>query len=236
MLEFVNKYKDLFIRGLVSVVIIICFIGVFSTLFEKCNGTNKLFITQIDSLKHINDSLKKDIIVSDSIIALLGRKDDSLKYKLNHLQPQIKIIIKYIDSSKRKIDSLKDNELITVLNKRYPKDTISTPLAVAKPVLISAAKDLIELDGTKEILKIKDTIISLNEIRIIGKDSIITKYKSKETNYKNFIINQDEQIQAWQLQYNNTIKENNKLKFQSKTQRILSYIIIGGLSYMLILK
>jgi hypothetical protein len=237
MLELLNKYKDLFIKGLVSVIVIICFIGIFSTLFEKCSGpNNKAFIAQIDSLKHVNDSLKKDIVASDSIISLLGRRDDSLKYKIAHFKPQVITIIKYVDSSKSRIDSLKNNELVTVFNKRYPQDTTSIPLILARPVLVAAAKDLIELDGAKEILKIKDTIISLNEIRIIGKDSIITKYKAKEINYKNIMVNQYNQIQGWEDQYGKLEIQYNKLKVKSKFQRIGSYIVIGGLAYLFVIK
>ena len=126
--------------------------------------------------------------------------------------------------------------LLTSFNNRYPTDTISNPLLVAQPVLVSAAKDLVELDGAKQIIVLKDSSIITLESKVTVKDSIIGKYANKELNYKNIILNKDKEITGWEGQYQKLELQYNKLKVKSKFQRIGSYIVIGGLAYLMLAK
>ena len=213
--------------------VLICFV-----IFEKCSDTvsDKAFTTQMDSLNHANDSLKVAIAKDDSVINELYILDAELNDKVLHQKTKVTTVIKYVESKKNLIDLMHDDEIVYFYNNRYPTDTTSTPIVVAKPVLVASAKDLVELDGAKELIKIKDTIIGLDSSRLLVKDSVISKYQSKEVNFKTIIGNQDVQIKGWQKQYNVLKLENTKLKAKSKFQRIASYIIIGGLGYLTLVK
>lgn len=207
-------------------------------MFEKCSNTvsDKAFNAQMDSLNHANDSLKISIAKDDSVINDLNILDAELNDLVLHQKTKVETVIKYVESKKNKIDLMHGNEIVHFYNNRYPTDTVSAPILVAKPVLVASAKDLVELDGAKELIKIKDTIIGLDSSRLVVKDSVISKFKSKEVNFKSIINNQDTQIKGWQKQYNALKIENTKLKFKSKFQRIASYIIIGGLGYLTLVK
>jgi hypothetical protein len=214
-------------------VILICFV-----VFEKCSDTvsDKAFNTQMDSLNHANDSLKVAIAKDDSVINDLNILDAELNDLVLHQKTKVTTVIKYVESKKNTIDLMHDGEIVSFYNNRYPTDTTSSPIIVAKPVLVASAKDLVELDGAKELIKIKDTIIGLDSSRLVVKDSVISKFKSKEISFKSIIGNQDVQIKGWQKQYNVLKLENTKLKAKSKFQRIASYIIIGGLGYLTLVK
>jgi len=162
--------------------------------------------------------------------------DNDLEIQLEEAKGKVKVITKWIDSSKKKVDTYTEQELVSSFNKRYPTDTITNPLPLAQPVLVSAAKDLIELDGVKEEIIIKNDIITLNEQRIVGKDSVISLYTQKETNYKNIVNNQETQIKDWKFQYNALQLENHKLKIKNKFVKIGAGIVIGGLTYTILKK
>ena len=213
--------------------VLICFV-----VFEKCSDTvsDKAFNAQMDSLNHANDSLKIAIAKDDSVINDLNILDAELNDQIMHQKTKVKTVIKYVESKKNILDLMHDNEIVHFYNNRYPADTTSTPTASVYPTWKTNAKDLVELDGAKELIKIKDTIIGLDSSRLLVKDSVISKYQSKEVNFKTIIGNQDVQIKGWQKQYNVLKVENTKLKVKSKFQRIASYIIIGGLGYLTLVK
>jgi mitochondrial fission protein ELM1 len=102
--------------------------------------------------------------------------------------------------------------------------------------LVAAAKDLVELDGAKQIITIKDSVIALTEARITGKDSVITVFTKKENTYKNIMFNQDVQIKDWKNQYNQIYLQNQSLKFKNKITKIGAGIVVGGLVYLMIAK
>jgi len=203
---------------------------------DKCNYSNlsSEFKVKQDSLTQAVDSLKVKIAKDDSTIFILNELDAHLQEKLDEQKDKIKTVVKYVEVEKNKIDNYTEQELISSFNKRYPIDTISNPLPVAQPVLISAAKDLVELDGAKQTLIVKDDIIALNEERIANKDSVITVFISKEDKYKNIVSNQQIQIGDWKQQYNILRIENHKLKIKNKFVKIGAGIIIGGLAYTLL--
>ena len=197
-------------------------------------GLSDQFKATQDSLVAAVDSMQLEIAKDDSAIAILDKKDDSLQYVIDHQKAKVKTIIEYIEVEKNNVDSYSEAELISSFNKRYPTDTITNPLPVAQPVLVSAAKDLVELDGAKQIIVLKDSSIATLESRVSNKDSVIAKFVSKETNYKGIVDNQQTQIKDWKNQYNNLKLQNTKLKIQAKIGKIGAGLAIAGLTFLLI--
>ena len=209
-----------------------------SLLFEKCNNNveHKAFLSQMDSLHKVNDSLYSEIAKDDAEIDSLDLVAVELQYKVDHQKAKVIKIVETIEIEKNNVDSYTEQELISSLNRRYPKDTVTNPLPVAQPVLVSVAKDLVELDGAKQIIVLKDSSIVTLESKVTVKDSIIGKYANKELNYKSIILNKDKEITGWEGQYQKLELQYNKLKVKSKFQRIGSYIVIGGLAYLMLAK
>jgi len=207
-------------------------------VFDKVEyyGLSDTFKVKQDSLVHAVDSLQEDNHQKELQIHALEELDYDLELQLEEAKGKVKVITKWVDSSKKKVDTWNEQELVSSFNKRYPTDTVTNPLPLAQPVLVSAAKDLIELDGAKEEIVVKNDIIALNEQRIVGKDSVISLYVQKETNYKNIVNNQQTQIKDWKFQYNALQLENNKLKIKNKFVKIGAGIVVGGLTYMMLVK
>jgi hypothetical protein len=205
---------------------------------DKCNysSLSKDFKVKQDSLVQAVDSLQTEIAKNDSVIVVLNELDNNLQEQLDEQKNKIKTVVKYVEVEKNKIDTYTEHELISSFNQRYPTDTITNPLPLAQPVLISAAKDLVELDGVKIELIVKDDIIALNEERIANKDSVITLQVKKELNYNNIVSNQQIQIGDWKQQYSVLRIENHKLKIKNKFTKLAAGIVIGGLTYLIISK
>ena len=225
-------------KALPIIIFAIVTVAIGSVLFEKCgsNVEHKAFLAQVDSLNKVNDSLYSEIAKDDAEIDSLDLVAVELQYKVDHQKAKVKTIIKYIELEKNNIDAYSDPELVSSLNNRYPTDTISNPLLVAQPVLVSVAKDLVELDGAKQIIILKDSSINTLETKVTVKDSVIKKYANKELNYVSIILNKDKEIAGWEGQYQKIELQYNKLKVKSKFQRIGSYIVIGGLAYLMLAK
>ena len=206
--------------------------------FDKVSniGLTEEFKVKQDSLVATVDSMKLDIIKDNAIIDSLEYVDAVLTVKLDIAKKNVKVITKYVDSSKSAIDSYTEHQLITSFNTRYPTDTVTNPLPVAQPVLVAAAKDLVELDGAKQIITIKDSVIALTESRVAGKDSVIAVFVKKEGTYKNIMFNQDTQIKDWKFQYNALQLQNAKLKAKNKFTKIGAGLIVGGLVYLMVAK
>jgi hypothetical protein len=209
-----------------------------SVLFEKCgsNVEHKAFLAQVDSLHKVNDSLQIEIMNDNAVIDSLNYVDAVLTVKLDIAKKNVKVITKYVDSSKSAIDNYTEHQLVTSFNTRYPADTVTNPLPIAQPVLVAAAKDLVELDGAKQIITIKDSAITILETKVSNKDSVISKYISKEDKFRLILLNKDQEIAGWEGQYQKIELQYNKLKIKSKFQRIGSYVVIGGLAYLMLAK
>ena len=207
-------------------------------IFDKVSdaGLSKEFLQKQDSLVQAVDSMKLDLVQDSIKIDSLVLVDVQLQDKLAYAKSHVKTITKFIDSSKASIDTYNEKELITYFNNRYPADTVTNKLPLAQPVLVYAAKDLAELDGVKQILPIKDSIIALTESRVVGKDSVIAVYVKKEGTYKNIMFNQDVQIKDWKNQYQQLYITNQKLKFKNKITKIGAGVVAGGLIYLMIAK
>jgi hypothetical protein len=214
-------------------VILVLLVWIFA---DRCNynGLTEEFVAKQDSLVQVVDSLQEDIHQKDTEIYVLQELDRDLELQLEEAESKVKVITKWVDSSKKKVDTWSEQELISSFNKRYPIDTITNPLPLAQLVLVSAAKDLIELDGAKEEIVVKNDIIALNEQRIVGKDSIISLYVQKEFNYKNIINNQQIQIGDWKDQYTTLKIQNTKLKIHAQIGKIGAGLAIAGLTFLLI--
>ena len=172
-------------KALPIIIFAIVTILVGSVLFEKCssNVEHKAFLSQMDSLHKVNDSLFAEINKADAEIDSLDLVAVDLQYKVDHQKTKVIKIVETIEIEKNNVDSYTEQELISSLNRRYPKDTVTNPLPVAQPVLVSVAKDLVELDGVKQIIILKDSSINTLEAKVTVKDSVIGKYVSKELNY-----------------------------------------------------
>jgi hypothetical protein len=114
--------------------------------------------------------------------------------------------------------------------------TDTSKITLTYPIAKRIALDLISGDSAKAILKQKEIELSLVEKKIVYKDSIISIFKIKETNYINQVRSEQQKIEGWQQSYELLRKENRKIKVKSRFTRILSYTIIGGLGYLYITK
>jgi hypothetical protein len=207
-------------------------------IFDKIGdaGLSKEFTQKQDSLVHAVDSMKLTLAIDSAKIDSLNQIDEELQDKLANAKGKVKIVTKFVDSSKAAVDTYNEKELITFFNNRYPKDTTTNKLPLAQPVLTYVAKDLVELDGAKHIITIKDSVIALTESRVSGKDSVIAVYIKKEGTYKNIMFNQDVQIKDWKNQYQQLYITNQKLKFKNKITKIGAGVVVGGLVYLMIAK
>ena len=206
--------------------------------FDKVSnvGLTEEFKTKQDSLVHAVDSMKLEIAKDDAAIDSLNQVEDELKDKLAHQKTKVIKIVETIEIEKNNVDSYTEQELISSLNRRYPKDTVTNPLPVAQPVLVSAAKDLVELDGAKQVIVLKDSAIATLESQVSLKDTVISKYVSKEKSFRNIMMNQETQIKDWKFQYNVLQLENTKLKAKNKFTKIGAGLIAGGLVYLMLAK
>ena len=160
-------------------------------IFDKISdaGLSKEFLQRQDSLVHAVDSMKLTLALDSAKIDSLNKVDAGLAGQVTYWKNHQRTITKLIDSSKAVIDTYSEHQLVTFFNNRYPKDTTTNKLPLAQPVLTATAKDLAELDGAKQIITIKDSVIAVTEARLNGKDSVIAVYVKKEGTYKNIIKN-----------------------------------------------
>jgi hypothetical protein len=238
MQELKNKNMLLLKKWLPKIIIVLAIIAIGSVLFEKCssNVEHKAFLSQMDSLHKVNDSLFVEIKKDDAAIDSLNYVSEVLSDKLAHQKTKVIKIVETIEIEKNNVDNLQEHQLVSFYNTRYPADTITNPLPVAQPVLVSAAKDLVELEGAKQIIVLKDSAITTLETKVNIKDSVISKYISKEDKFRLILTNKDKEIAGWEGQYQKLEFQYNKLKVKSKFQRIGSYIVIGGLAYLMLAK
>jgi hypothetical protein len=219
----------------IGLIAILAFVGyTLFTLGSAKVGTE--FKAKLDSLDRVNDSLEAMNMLDDKKIDELKTQDSILHYEIEHQKAKVIRVDHWIDSSKGKIDTYTEHELVSSFNKRYPKDTVTNPLPLAQPVLTATAKDLVELDGAKIKLVIKDSVIAVQESRLTLKDSTITLFMNKEGRYKAIIGNKDQAIAEWSKQYDILNLNYKKLQIRNKFQKIGTYIIIGGLTYTLLAK
>ena len=219
----------------IGLVAILAFIG-YSLFTLGGMRTSSDFKGKLDSLTEVNDYLLIQNQIADSEIEAIQKQDSIYIHDLENRKAKVIKIKEYVQVEVNKIDNFTEQELVSYLNNRYPKDTITNPLPVAQPVLASASRDLAAYDGAKHEIVIKDSVIAIQESRITLKDSTITLFVNKEGRYKSIIGNKDQAISEWSKQYDNLNLNYKKLQVKNKFQKIGSYIIIGGLAYTLLAK
>ena len=219
----------------IGLVAILAFIG-YSLFTLGGMRTSSDFKGKLDSLTEVNDYLLIQNQIADSQIEAIQKQDSIYIHDLENRKAKVIKIKEYVQVEVNKIDNFTEQELVSYLNNRYPKDTITNPLPVAQPVLASASRDLAAYDGAKHEIVIKDSVIAIQESRITLKDSTITLFVNKEGRYKSIIGNKDQAISEWSKQYDNLNLNYKKLQVKNKFQKIGSYIIIGGLAYALLIK
>ena len=219
----------------IGLVAILAFIG-YSLFTLGGMRTSSDFKGKLDSLTEVNDYLLIQNEIADGQIKAIERQDSIYIHDLENRKAKVIKIKEYVQVEVNKIDNFTEQELVSYLNNRYPKDTITNPLPVAQPVLASASRDLAAYDGAKHEIVIKDSVIAIQESRITLKDSTITLFINKEGRYKSIIGNKDQAISEWSKQYDNLNLNYKKLQVKNKFQKIGSYIIIGGLAYTLLAK
>ena len=219
----------------IGLVAILAFIG-YSLFTLGGMRTSSDFKGKLDSLTEVNDYLLIQNQIADSEIEAIQKQDSIYIHDLESRKAKVIKIKEYVQVEVNKIDNFTEQELVSYLNNRYPKDTITNPLPVAQPVLASASRDLAAYDGAKHEIVIKDSVIAIQESRITLKDSTITLFINKEGRYKSIIGNKDQAISEWSKQYDNLNLNYKKLQVKNKFQKIGSYIIIGGLAYTLLAK
>ena len=219
----------------IGFVIVLAFIGYGLFTLGDIRGTAN-FKGKLDSLTEVNDYLLIQNEIADGQIKAIERQDSIYIHDLENQKAKVIKIKEYVQVEINKIDNFTEQELVSYLNQRYPKDTITNPLPVAQPVLASASKDLAAYDGAKQEIVIKDSVIAIQESRITLKDSTIGLYINKEGRYKSIISNKDQAIAEWSKQYDALNLNYKKIQVRSKFQKIGSYIIIGGLAYTLLVR
>lgn len=219
----------------ILIIVAIAFIGYGLFTLGSVSVDTK-FKAKLDSLNKVNDSLYVENQKDSQAIEELRNLDLELQYKLDHQKAKVIKVKEIVEVEKNKIDNFTEQELVSYLNKRYPKDTTTNPIPVAQPVLSSASKDLAAYDGAIKEITIKDSVIAIQESRITLKDSTITLFMNKEGRYRAIIGNKDQAISEWSKQYDNLNLQYKKLQIRNKFQKIGAYIIIGGLTYTLLVK
>ena len=199
-------------------------------------GLSSEFKAKQDSLVVAVDSMQLVIAKKDRVIDSLNQVDVMLTYRLAHQKAKVIKIKEVVEVEVDRIKNLKGDELISLINQRYPTDTVSNLLPIAQPVLSSASQDLAKFDGLKQEVVLKDSSISTLESKVTLKDSVIVEFQSKENTYKNMVFNQQTQIKDWKFQYNTLQLENTKLKTKNKFTKIGAGLITGGLIYLMLAK
>ena len=186
----------------IGLVAILAFIG-YSLFTLGGMRTSSDFKVKLDSLTEANDYLLIQNQIADSEIAAIQKQDSIYIHDLENQKAKVIRVKEYVQVEVNRIDNFTEQELVSYLNQRYPKDTITNPLPVAQPVLTSVSRDLAAYDGAKHEIVIKDSVIAIQESRITLKDSTIGLYINKEGRYKSIIGNKDQAISEWSKQYDN---------------------------------
>jgi peptidoglycan hydrolase CwlO-like protein len=73
-------------------------------------------------------------------------------------------------------------------------------------------------------------------INQVEQDNIISNYEKKEQNYLGIVTELEKKVSVYQTELKNTQKELRKVKAKRTFGKIISGVIIGGLTYLYITK
>lgn len=224
-------------KNIIIAVLLLVLLVIISQL--KCNINafdTTVFKKKIDSLQKNIDSAYTLNQVAELKISQLEDKNDSLIQTKLDLEDEIDDIKKdtqYIQIAKSYTPTQVDSFLETKYTVEYSikqKDTVQVPLPVAQSVVI----DLLDFDKTKRILLKTDSLVSVLNKTSNNKDTIITTLRNKEANYNTIIFNKDSQMSEWKTQLFLSQMENKKLKIKNKFGKIVTYVLLGGLTYTIL--
>lgn len=201
--------------------------------FTGCN--QKDLKGEIEVLHRTNDSLETEIGIKDHEIEVMYEIDSTLTQELHEAKEKVKVVKIYVEKEIQKVKEFDSSQVTKFYTERYPEESKvkDTLISLAKPVLVSAAAELVEFDGAKQIIQVQDSIVTIQDKKIGVRDSVITLMRSKEGDYKSIISNKDLEINNW-LQQNKLLnKENSKLK---KKLKVVTFGLIGVSGYFLLKK
>jgi peptidoglycan hydrolase CwlO-like protein len=72
--------------------------------------------------------------------------------------------------------------------------------------------------------------------KTVLQDNIISNYEKKEQNYLGIVTELEKKVSVYQTELKNTQKELRKVKAKRTFGKIISGVIIGGLTYLYITK
>lgn len=207
-------------------------------IVDKVGLAPSKFKEELQELHKQNDSLVAEIVAGDSIIADLHEKDIELTNELEDALTHVKIVKQVVYKEVEKVKTHDSSAIVGFFNNKYPEEAkkVDTLIPLNKPVLVAAAVDLIKYDGAVKELSLKDSVISIQDKKIVLRDSIVSVFSMKEDKYKKLIVNKDVEIARWSQEFNKLELQNKKLKLKSKFQRIAATAVIGGLIYMTVKK
>ena len=109
---------------------------------------------------------------------------------------------------------------------------INIPVPTVKKITI----DLLRGDSALAQLDLSNRMIVELQSKTVLQDNIISNYKKKEQNYLGIVTELEKKVSVYQTELKNTQKELRKVKAKRTFGKIISGVIIGGLTYLYITK
>jgi hypothetical protein len=225
-------------RNLIAILLGVGFLVLSYGACNKYTSITQDYKAHIDSLNKVNDSLATSILISDNIIQALSTQDSILRGEVAHWKGRIKVIHDTVYQKSEEVKKKDSAGISKFYAGRYPAETaaVDTLIRINKPVLVSAAVDLVKYDGAKQEIVVKDSIITDQDSRIVLKDSTIKIFKAQGLKYTRIISNKDIVITDMTNLQEQLNIQNKKLKAQTITQKVALYVIGVGLAFSLIHK
>lgn len=220
----------------VAVIVVFTILLYLTVDFNGCNP--KDLKAKLNVLESYNDSLERENKLRDQDIILLNAKSYELTEKLQEAQEKVKIIKVQVEKRVEVVKKYDSSEVAKFYLQRYPNEFNfpDTLIPLNKLVLVSAASELVEYDGAKQIMELQDSSISLLGQDVKVKDSIISVMNGKELNYKGIINNKNTEIVVLNQVNKNLEKDNKKLKNKVKVVKVVGTVVLGGLIYSILAK
>lgn len=109
---------------------------------------------------------------------------------------------------------------------------INIPVPTVKKITI----DLLKGDSAIAQLNLSTRMIAELQAKTVLQDNIISNYEKKEQNYLGIVTELEKKVSVYQTELKNTQKELKKVKAKRTFGKIISGVIIGGLTYLYITK
>jgi hypothetical protein len=109
---------------------------------------------------------------------------------------------------------------------------INIPVPTVKKITI----DLLRGDSALAQLDLSNRMIAELQSKTVLQDNIISNYEKKEQNYLGVVTELEKKVSVYQTELKNTQKELRKVKAKRTYGKIISGVIIGGLTYLYITK